>query len=82
MTRTIEAEMWLDVDHVVGCDFNEETGEVTDIEEPRWIIDMETPDGEITRVARKASTLVEFADRWGKDRGIPVHIKFLMTVGG
>lgn len=79
---TVTAEIMYDPTHLVGYDLDEATGESTDREEGRWILFMETPGGDFERTAVSPATLVGFADRWGKDRGVSVTIKFLNTVGG
>jgi hypothetical protein len=71
------ADIWYDATHVVGYKVNGD-----EIEGPRWVLVIETPDGEMTWSAKNAMTLVGIADRWGHDRGVHVMVKLLNPVGG
>lgn len=81
MTATmleVRADIMYDPTHLVSHDVD--TGD--EIEEPRWVLTIETPDGELTYSAKSAAVLVGVAERWGHGRGVHVTIHFLNPVGG
>jgi hypothetical protein len=79
MTAKVEvkADIWYDPCHVVSY-----TDEGDEVEDGRWCLSIETPDGEMNWSARTTETLVAVAERWGAGRGVHVMVKFLHPVGG
>lgn len=74
----VTADLLFDVGHVI--DFDDETGE--EITEGRWVLTIEAPGADVERISKSVGALVDFADRWGRDRGVFVDINFLMPLGG
>ena len=74
MTQVVQASVYVD-DEEDDPDLAPERG--------RWLADVDIPGQRTFTVrAKYVGGVINYLDKWGRDRGVAVEVKFLRTIGG